>query len=149
MVTFSPRFAFLATLCALAAISSAPISDAAVLRLRASDLASTEMTSTHTDSEAGTWMPRRSSHVADDAPVLPLPQGLGGSQKKSADTSDRPSGPSSGGEAHGEKDVFEGQDAEDSTYDDNGPVSKKSGKAKARVRISRSRVHCLRSFSFI
>ena len=90
-------------------------------------------------------MPRRSSHVVDDAPVLPLPQGLGGSQQTYADTSDRPSGSPSGAGAHGEKDVFEGHDAEDS--DDNGSVSKKSRKSKARVRISRICVHCLRSFT--
>ena len=149
MAAFSPRFAFLATLCALAALSSAPISDAAVLRLRVSDLTSTEMTSTGTDSEAAAWMPRRSSHEVVGAPVLPLPQGPGGSQKKYAGTSDRPSGSPYGGDAHGEKDVFEGHDAEDSTYDDNGSVSKKSGKAKARVRISCTLVHCLQSFSFI
>lgn len=126
MAAFSPRFALLATLCALAALSSAPISDAAVLRLRASDLASTEMTSTHACSEAATSMPRRSFHVVDDAPVLPLP---GGSERKYADMSDSPSGSLSGG----------GHESEDS--DDNGSVPKKGRKAKARVRISRIRVH--------
>jgi hypothetical protein len=49
--------------------------------------------------------------------------------------SDRSSGSLSGGGARGEKDVFEGHDAEDS--DDNGSVSK-NRKAKARVRISPS-----------
>ena len=149
MVAFSPRFAFLATLCTIAALSSAPISDAAVLRLRASDLASTEMASTHTNSEAATWMPRRSSHVVGDAPVLPLPQGLAGSQRKYADTRDRPSGSPSGGDAHDGEGVFEGHDANDSTYDDNGSVLKKSGKANAKVRISWISAHFLQSFSFM
>lgn len=144
MVAFSPRFAFLAMLCAIAAISSAPISDAAVLRFRASDIASTEMTSTNTNSESATWKPRRSSHVVGDAPVLPLPQGLGGSQKKYADTRNRPSGSSSGGDAHDGEGVSEGHDADGTTYDDDGSVLKKSGKAKARVRISRIRVHFFR-----
>ncbi len=134
MAALSPRFTFLAALCALVAISSAPISDAAVLPLRASDLASTEMTLTQAYSGAATLSDRRSSHVVDGTPVLPLPEDLGGSQKKYADSDD-------GRNLHGEKDGFAGHDTEDSTYDDSGAVSKKGGKAKVKVRNSRSLVH--------
>jgi len=141
MVALSPRFTFLAALCALVAISSAPISDAAVLPLRASGLASAEMTLTQAYSGAATLSDRRSSHVVDGTPVLPLPEDLGGSQKKYADSDDGHSSSPSGGNLHGEKDGFASHDTEDSTYDDSGAVSKKVGKAKVKVRNSRSLVH--------
>jgi hypothetical protein len=137
MVALSPRFTLLAALCALVAITSAPISDAAVLPLRASDLASTEMTLT----QAATLSDRRSSHVVDGTPVLPLPEDIGGSQKKYADSDDGHSSSPSGGNLHGEKDGFAGHDTEDSTYDDGGAVPKKGGKAKVKVRNSPSLVH--------
>jgi hypothetical protein len=136
MVAISPRFTFLATLCALAALSSAPISDAAVLRLpRASDPASTKVTSAYAHSGASTFLSRRSSHVVNNSPVLPLPKGLGGSQRKSADSSDSLSSSPSGDESHGEKDATTGHDAEDSIHDDSSVVHKKGGEAKGKVRI--------------
>ena len=146
MIAISPRFTFLATLCALAALSSAPISDAAVLRLRASDLASTEVTSNYAQSGASTFLSRRSSHVVDDSPVLPLPKGLGGSSKKPADSGDSLSDSPSDDESHGEKDASTGHDNEDSTYDDSSVVHKKGGKAKVKVRILRLCIYCSHSF---
>jgi len=137
MVAISPRFTFLATLCALAALSSAPISDAAVLRLpRASDLASTEVTSNYAHSGASTFLSRRSSHVVDGSPVLPLPKGLG--EKKSADSGDSLSSSPSGDGSHEEKDA--------STGHDSSVVHKEAGEAKVKVRISRPCVYCSHSF---
>ena len=144
MVALSPRFTLLATLCALAALSSAPISDAAVLRLRAPDLASN-----YAYSGASTLLSRRSSYVVGDSPVLPLPKGLVGSQNKSADSSGGLSSSPSGGEPHGDKDVSAGHDTEESTDDDSTAVHNKGGEVKVKVRISRSRVYCFGLFSFI
>ena len=125
MVAISPRFTFLATLCALAALSSAPITGAAVLHLpRASDLASN-----YAHSGASTFLSRRSSHVVDASPVLPLPKGLGGSQKKSADSGDSPSSSPSGDESHAEKDASTGHES-----------------SVVKVRISRHCVYCSHSF---
>jgi hypothetical protein len=146
MVTLSPRFTFLATLCALAALSSAPISDAAVLGLRASDPALADVASGRSHAGAATWFPRHSSHVVDDPPLLPLPKSPGESYKNYADSGDSPSSsgnkydqkiPSAGG-SHGEKgkDVSAGDGNKDSQYDDNGAVPKEGG--KVRVRIFRS-----------
>jgi hypothetical protein len=137
-LAISPRFTFLAMLCTLAALSSAPISDAVVLPLRASDLASTEMTSNRAHSGAATFFSRRSS--------LPLPKGFGGSQKDLANSDDSPSGSPSGGDPHGEKDASAG---EDSTDAGSSAVSTKAGKAKAKVRISRPFVRCFRLFLFV
>jgi hypothetical protein len=144
MVALSPRFTFLAMLCTLAALSSAPISDAVVLPLRASDLASTEMTSNRGHSgAAATFFPRRPSQVLDDTPALPLPKGFGGLQKDPANSDDSPSGSPSGGDPHGEKDASAG---EDSTDAGSSAVSTNGGKAKAKVRILRPFVRCFRLF---
>ena len=151
MVTLSPRFTFLATLCALAALSSAPISDAAVLSLRASDPALTNMASGHSHAGAATWFPRHSSHVVDDPPILPLPKSSGKSFKNYADSGDSRSGldnkddqksPSASG-SHGEKDVPAGDRNKDSTYEDSGAISKEG--EKVEVRNSDLIVHDLQS----
>jgi|SRR6267154_5789101 len=122
MVALSPRFTFLATICALAALSSAPVSDAAVLRLRASDPALANMAPGH-------WFRSHSSRVADHPPVLPLPKSPVESHKNSADSSDSPSSsgnkndqkiPSAGG-SHGEKDVSSDGD-DDNAHEDGGKV---------------------------
>lgn len=141
MVTLSPKFTLLATLCALAALSSAPISDAAVLRLRASDPALTNMASGHSQAGAATWFPRHSSHVVDDPPVLPLPQTSGKSYKNYADSGDSRNSlgnkddqkiPSAGG-SHEEKAVSAGDRNRYSPYDNNGAVPKEGGKVKVRI----------------
>jgi hypothetical protein len=134
MVTLTPRFTFLATLCALAALSSAPISDAAVLRLHASASALTNMASGHSHAEAATWFPRHSSHVLEDPPVLPLPKGSGEAIKNYADSGDSSGSSSSKGDrkipspdgSRGEKEVSAGDD-------DNGAVPREGGKVKVRV----------------
>jgi hypothetical protein len=126
MVALSPRFTFLATICVLAALSSAPVSDAAVLRSRASDPALANMAPGH-------WFRSHSSRVADLPPVLPLPKSPVESHKKSADSSDSPSSsgdkndqkvPSAGG-SHGEKDV--------SSDGDDGGVHEEGGKIRVRI----------------
>jgi hypothetical protein len=126
MVALSPRFTFLATICVLAALSSAPVSDAAVLRSRASDPALANMAPGH-------WFRSHSSRVADLPAVLPLPKIPVESHKKSADSSDSPSSsgnkndqkvPSAGG-SHGEKDV--------SSDGDNGGVHEEGGKIRVRI----------------
>lgn len=131
MVALSPRFTFLATICVLAALSSAPVSDAAVLPLRASNPALANMAPGH-------WFRGHSSHVADLPPVLPLPKSPVESHKNSADSSDSPSSsgnkndqkvPSAGG-SHGEKDVSS-DGVDDNVHEEGG---------KVRVRIFRS--HC-------
>lgn len=141
MVTLSPRFTFLATLCALAALSSAPISDAAVLRLRALDPSLTNMASGHSHAGATTWFPRHSSYAVDNSPILPLPKTSGKSFKNSADSGDSRSGldnkddqksPSAGG-SHGEKDVSAGDRNKDSTYEYNDAAFKEGGKVKVRI----------------
>ena len=141
MVALSPRFTFLATVCALVALSSAPVSDAAVLRLRASDRALANMAPGHR-------FRSHSSLVADHPPVLPLPKSPVESHKNSADSSDSPSSSgnnkndqkiSSAGGSHGEKDV--------SSDDDDGNVHEKGG--KVRVRIFDLVVFHLQSFSLV
>lgn len=125
MVTLSPRFTFLATICALAALSSAPVSDAAVLRLHVSDPALANMAPGH-------WFRSHSSRVADQPPVLPLPKSPVESHKNSADSSISPNSPGnkndrkipSAGGSHGEKDV--------SSDDDDGNVHEEGGKVKDR-----------------
>jgi hypothetical protein len=140
MVALSPRFTFLATICVLAALSSAPVSDAAVLRLRASDPALANMAPGH-------WFRSHSSRVADFPPVLPLPKSPVESHKKSADSSDSPSSlgnkndqkiPSDGG-SQGGKDVP--SDA------DNGNTHEEGG--KIRVRISDLIVHHVQLSSLV
>jgi hypothetical protein len=125
MVALSPRFTFLATICVLAALSSAPVSDAAVLR-RASDPALANMAPGH-------WFRSHSSFVADPPPVLPLPKSPVESHKNSADSSGGPSSsgnkndqkiPSAGG-SHGEKDV--------SSDVDNDNVHEQGGKVRVRI----------------
>jgi hypothetical protein len=134
MVPLSPRFAFLATICALAALSSAPLSDAAVLGLRASDPALANMAPGH-------WFRGHSSLVTDSAPVLPLPNRPTESHKNSADSSDSPSSsgnkndqkiPSAGG-SRGEKDVSAGDGNKGSSDDDDSSVHEGGGKVKVRI----------------
>lgn len=144
MVALSPRFTFLATICALAALSSAPVSDAAVLRLRASDPALANMTPGH-------WFRSQSSPVADHplGPVIPLPKKPVESHKDSADSGDSPSSsgnkndqkaPSAGG-THGEKDVST-SDGKKGSLDENDDNVHEGG-GKVRVRISDLIVHHL------
>ena len=141
MVTLTPRFTFLATLCALAALSSAPISDAAVLRLRTSASALTNMASGHSHAEVATWFPRHSSHVLEDPPVLPLPKEFGESTKNFTDSGDSSGNSSSKGDrkipstggSRGEKEVSTGDNDNDPSYDDNGAVPREKGKVKVRV----------------
>src|SRR5712671_542276 len=140
MVALTPRFTLLATICVLAAISSAPISDAAVLRRRALDPASIESGSTHTRIGTGSLSSRRSSHVAYGGPVLPLPKSHATSQKGYGDSSSSSDTESdektlSGGSQHGETDVSAGAENEDSSYEDNSADSKKGGKVNVKVRI--------------
>lgn len=105
MVALSPRFTFLATVCALAALSSAPVSDAALLRLRASDPALANMAPGH-------WLRSHSSSAADRPPVLsPLKSTPVESHKDLADSSDSPG----------------------SSGDDNGNVHAEGGKVKVRI----------------
>lgn len=125
MVALSPRFTFLATICVLAALSSAPVSDAAVLRLRASDPALANMAPGH-------WFRSHSSRVADHPPVLPLPKSPVESHKNSADSSDSPNSSSNkndqkppSGDSHGEKDV--------SSDDDDGNAHEAGGKVRVRI----------------
>jgi hypothetical protein len=136
MVALSPRFTFLATFCALAAFSSAPVSDAAVLRLRNSDPALANMASGH-------WSRGHSSLVADHPPVLPLPKSPVESHKNSADSSDGPSRsgnkadqktPSAGG-SHGDKDVSASDGNKGSLDDDNANVHEEGGKVIVRIFI--------------
>ncbi|KAF8498533.1 hypothetical protein F5888DRAFT_1689789 [Russula emetica] len=132
MVALSPRFTFLATICTLAALSSAPVSDAAVLRLRASNPALANMAPGH-------WFRSHSSLVADSPPVLPLPKSPVESHKNSADSSDSPSRsgnkndpkiPSVAG-SHGEKDVS-ASDGNKGSSDDDDNVHEKGGKVRDR-----------------
>ncbi len=134
MVALSPRFTFLATFCALAALSSAPVSDAAILRLRTSDPALANMASGH-------WFRSPPSLVADHPPVLPLPKSPVESHKNSADSSDGPSRsgnktnqktPSVGG-SHGEKDVSASDGNKGSSNDDDGNVHEEGGKVRVRI----------------
>ncbi len=127
MVALSPRFTFLATLCTLTAISMAPLSDAAVLQLRASQHPSMEAASNfvHARPKAATSrgyytlsINSRSDHQEDKvhAPLLPLPKTADVPPKNKTDSSEG-SGSSgsnsdhkspSGGDSHGEEDVSEG-----------------------------------------
>jgi hypothetical protein len=104
------------------------------------------VTSKYAHSGASTFLSRRSSHVVDNPPVLPLPEGLGGSQKKSEDSGDSLSSSPSGDESHGEKDASTDHDTEGSTSGDSSVVHKKGGEAKVKVRISRPCVYCSHSF---
>ncbi len=134
MVALSPRFTVLTALCVLAALSSAPISDAAVLPLSTLDPALTNVASGH--------RPRsHSSHAADHPPVLPLPKGPGGSYKDYEDSGNSPTSsgnkgdqkiPHAGG-SHGEKDASAGDEDKGSSYDDNGTVHVGGGKVKVRI----------------
>lgn len=138
MVALSPRFTFLATLCAIAALSSAPISDAAVLRSRSSAPALANMGSSHSHAEAATWLPRHSSHVVEDLPVLPPPKSSGESHKVYADSGDSSSNKDdrkipSAVSSNGENDVSAGDGDKDSLYDDNGAVPKERGKVKVCI----------------
>lgn len=140
MVALSPRFTFLATICVLAALSSAPVSDAAALHLRASDPALANMAPGH-------WFRSHSSFVADSPPVIPLPKSPLDSHKNSAGSSGGASSSRnkndqkipSGGSSHGEKDV--------SSDDDGGNVHEDGG--KVRVRISDRVVHHLQLSSWV
>ena len=131
MVALSPRFAVLATLCALAALSSAPISDAAVLRV--SDPALANMAPGH-------WFRSHSSHVTDVSPLLPLPKRPGESHKDDAGSSDGHSGSGnkdnqkiqSAGGSHREKDSSASDGNKGSSYDDNDTVHEEGGKIKVR-----------------
>jgi hypothetical protein len=128
MVAISPRFTFLATFCALAAISSAPISDASVLRLRASDPALANMAPGHR-------FRSQSSPVADHPPVLPLPESPVESHKKSLGSSDNKNDQnnSSAGGSHGGKDVPASDGNEDPSDDDDDNAHDEGGKVKVRI----------------
>jgi hypothetical protein len=125
MVALSPRFTFLATFCALAAFSSAPVSDASVLRLRASDPALANMAPGH-------WFRSQSSPQEGHSPVLPLPVEP---HKKTPDSSDNKNDqrvPSAGG-SHGKKDVSAGDGSKDSSDDDDNNVHEEGGKVRVRI----------------
>jgi hypothetical protein len=150
MVSLSPRFTFLATFCALAALSSAPISDAAVLGLRSSDSALANMASGDPHAGAATWFTRHSSHVVDKPPVLPLPRSHGefsdlGNSPSSSSGKDGQKISSADG-SHGEKNVFAGDGNKGSPYDNNGEVPNEGEIFK--VRISNLIVHHSRPYSF-
>jgi hypothetical protein len=139
MVALSPRFTFLATICVLAALSSAPVSDAAALRLRASDPAFANMA-------PGQWFRSRSSLAADSPPVLPLPKGPVDSHKNSTDSVDSPT-PSgnkndqkvlSAGGSHGERDVTASDGNKGSSNDDDSNVHEGGGK----IRVGFFWSHC-------
>ena len=123
MVAHSPRFAFLATLCALAALTSAPVSDAAVLGLRASDPALANMAPGH-------WFRSQSSPVADH-PVLPLPKSPGSSGNKNDEKV------SSAGGSHGGKDVSASDGNKGSSSDDDDNAHEEGGKIRVRIFWSR------------
>jgi len=134
MVALSPRFTSLATICALAALSSAPVSDAAVLRLRASDPALANMAPGH-------WFRSHSSLVADHPPVLPLPKSHVEPHKNSAGSSDSPSVsgnkndskiPSADG-SHGEKVVPASDGNKGSSDGDDGDPREEGGKVRVRT----------------
>jgi hypothetical protein len=118
-----------------------PISDAAVLRLRASDAASTEMMSSNRQAGATAWFPSRSSHAVVNPPVLPLPKGSG---KDFGDSGDGSSGSRSEDDrktrtGHGpqeERHASTGDDDEHDPHEVNGAVSKKGENTKVRVCIS-------------
>ncbi len=154
MVALSPRFTFLATLCTLTAIFMAPLSEAAVLQLRASHPPSAEVASTfvHTRPRAPTHdhytLSTDSSADPQEedkiyAPLLSIPKSADVPPKNKTDSSEG-SGSSgsksdrkspSGGDSHGEEDVSEGDENKHASHDDQGSVSKKE-KAKDKVGCS-------------
>ncbi|KAH9167486.1 hypothetical protein EDB89DRAFT_2232352 [Lactarius sanguifluus] len=149
MVALSPSFTFLATLCTLTAISMAPISEAAVLQLRAPHLPLTEVTPTfdHTRSRAATshdhYASSTDSRVGlqeEDkiyAPLLSIPKPTDVPPKNKTDSTDGSGSLSSksdrkspsGGDLHGEEDDSEGDEDKHASHGDEGSVSKKE-KAK-------------------
>jgi hypothetical protein len=157
MVALSPRFTFLAALSTLAALSAVPVSDAAVLHLRALDptLAKAEVAplipSTDgktTPMNAARFSSRdahRDAKEYDSAPVLPLPvpkySGTSEESKKgSGDSLDSSSSKDdnrhlSDDGSHGKEDVYSGDKKKDALHRDHGSVSEKDEKAKDKVRI--------------
>ena len=128
MVALSPGFTFLATFCALAAFSSAPVSDASVLRLRASDPALAP----------GHSFRSQSSPVAP--PVLPLPQIPVEPHKNSPDSSDNKNDqrvPFVGG-SQGGKDGPASDGNKDSSDDDDDNAHEEGRKVRVRIFLS----HC-------
>ena len=152
MVALSPGFTFLAMLCTLTAISVAPLSEAAVLQLRASRPSSMGVASTfdQTRPRAATSHDHytlstdsRVDHKEEDkiyAPLLSIPksgdvppknktdlsEGFGSSGSKGDHKSP------SGDDSRGEEDVSEGDESKHASHGDKGPVSKEE-KAKDKV----------------
>ncbi|KAH9000428.1 hypothetical protein EDB92DRAFT_1831240 [Lactarius akahatsu] len=147
MVALSPSFTFLATLCTLTAISMAPISEAAVLQLRAPHQ---EVTSTfdHTRPRAATSHDHYASSMDSSraglqeedkiyAPLLSIPKPTDVPPKNKTDSTDGSGSLSSksdrkspsGGDLHGEEDDSEGDEDKHASHGDEGSVSKKE-KAK-------------------
>ena len=132
MVALSPRFTFLATLCTLTAISMAPLSEAAILRMRppSTDVRST---SVHTHPGATTSHDHyalstdpRTDHKDDDkiyAPILPMPKSKASSSGSSGSSGSK-NNRKSGDDSHGE-DVSEGDESKHASHGDQGSVSKK------------------------
>jgi hypothetical protein len=146
MVALSPRFTVLATLCTITAISMAPLSEAAVLQLRASHPPSMEVMSTFPRATTSRDHYTLSSDSRADlqeedkiyAPLLSIPKPVGVPSKNKTDSSEG-SGSSdsksdrSGGDSHG-KDVSEGE-SKHASHGDKGSVSKEE-KAKDKVGVS-------------
>ncbi|KAH9074741.1 hypothetical protein EDB83DRAFT_1866086 [Lactarius deliciosus] len=146
MVALSPSFTFLATLCTLTAISMAPISEAAVLQLRAPYQ---EVTSTfdHTRPRAATSHDHYASSTDSRAgvqeedriyaPLLSIPKPTDVPPKNKTDSTDGSGSLSSksdrkspsGGDLHGEEDDPESDEDKHTSHGDEGSVSKKE-KAK-------------------
>ena len=154
MVALSPRFTFLATLCTLTAVSMVPLSEAAVLQLRAphplsmevsSTLVNTRPTAAASHDHYTSSTDSRADSQAEDkiyAPLLSMPkpvdvppknttnssEGSGSSGSKS----DRKS--SSSGDSY-EKDVSEGDESKHASHGDKSSVSEEK-MAKDKVGCS-------------
>ncbi|KAI9440666.1 hypothetical protein H4582DRAFT_2097482 [Lactarius indigo] len=144
MVALSPSFTFLATLCTLIAISMAPLSEAAVLQLRASRPPSMEVTSTfvHARPRAATSHDHHASSTNSRAdlqeedkiyaPLLSIPKPTDVPLKNRTDSNGGPGSLSSksdrkspsDGNLHGEGDS-EGDEDKHVSHGDQGSVSKK------------------------
>ncbi|KAI0255998.1 hypothetical protein BJV78DRAFT_587279 [Lactifluus subvellereus] len=158
MVALSSRFTFLAALSTLATLSLVPVSDAAVLHLRASDAASTkvEVAQTLPAPHGRTALAdahrfaSRDAHkhvqIYDSPPVIPLPvpeipvapqKGKAGSDDSSGSSGSESDGKHlSDGSSHEEEDVPSGDKTKDAPHADTGFVSVKDKKAKGKVSIT-------------
>jgi hypothetical protein len=146
MVALSSRFAFLAMLCSLTAVSMAPLSEAAVLQLRTSHPPSMEAKSSfdHTRRRASTSHDHyamstdsRADPQGEDkiyAPLLPMPKSAD-VPPKSKTNANAGSGGSGGESDRKSGDVSEGDESKHVSHGDQGSVSKKD-QAKDKVKYS-------------